>query len=90
MYCTMHFTFRLMLGLELGSTLGMSEFIKLGDRVGLPVPLGESLGCKLGSSDGILRFHMHCTTTNHQNQLKVNVKVRCGKGGEGEQLYCTS
>jgi hypothetical protein len=42
-----------MLGLELGSTLGMSEFIKVGDRVGLPVPLGESLGCKLGSSDGI-------------------------------------
>ena len=42
-----------MLGLELGSTLGMSEFIKLGDRVGLPVPLGESLGCKLESSDGI-------------------------------------
>jgi len=31
----------------------MSEFIKVGDRVGLPVPLGESLGCKLGSSDGI-------------------------------------
>ena len=25
---------------------------------------------------------MHCTTTNHQNQLKVNVKVRW-EGGEG-------
>jgi hypothetical protein len=29
----------------------MSESIKLGDQIGLP--LGESLGCKLESSEGI-------------------------------------
>jgi hypothetical protein len=31
----------------------MYKFIKLGDQVGLPVPLGESLGSQLGSSERI-------------------------------------